>query len=193
MFKASGYLPSDAEEELVVKWAAGSLYTGEAETADFLCHGNILPAHNLTSRSATKVPDRLPTVADWDKFSDLDAVVKEVMGWHPVAPLGTPHMSVEDGMYDGYHVPKGSLITANIWVCFGFGRRICPGRVLADFTEYITVARFFAMFNESKTIENVKKVENGPDSQAIVISHPVPWKFYITPRSPAYEAVIGSV
>lgn len=60
-------------------------------------------------------PGRLPTVADRAKLPYVDAVVKEVLRWHPVAPMGIPHMSVEADTYKGYYIPKGSLIMPNIW------------------------------------------------------------------------------
>lgn len=78
-------------------------------------------------------------------------------------------------------------------VVFGFGRRICPGRILADITVYLSVARSLTVFNVTKVVEDGKEVEVKPEFQAGVISHPVPWKFNITPRSPAHEALILSV
>jgi hypothetical protein len=41
--------------------------------------------------------------------------------------MGIPHMCTEDDIYEGYHIPKGSLIMANIW--YGppfFGNRFAP-------------------------------------------------------------------
>lgn len=60
-------------------------------------------------------PGRLPTMADRPRLPFTDAVVKEVLRWHPVAPMGIPHMSSEDDNYNGYFIPKGSLLLANIW------------------------------------------------------------------------------
>lgn len=58
---------------------------------------------------------RLPKMTDRANLPYIDAVVKETLRWHPVAPMGIPHMSVEDDMYEGYHIPKGSLFLPNIW------------------------------------------------------------------------------
>jgi cytochrome P450 len=60
-------------------------------------------------------PGRLPKVVDRANLPYVDAVVKETLRWHPVAPMGIPHMSVEDDMFEGYFIPKGSLIMPNIW------------------------------------------------------------------------------
>lgn len=76
---------------------------------------------------------------------------------------------------------------------FGFGRRICPGRLLADNTVYLCVAQSLAVFNITKANENGKEVEVKPEFQPGVISHPVPWKYDMKPRSPRHEAMILSV
>jgi cytochrome P450 len=76
---------------------------------------------------------------------------------------------------------------------FGFGRRICPGRFLADNTLFLSVAQSLAVFNITKAIEGGKEVDVKPEFQPGVISHPAPWKFDITPRSPAHVHLIFSV
>lgn len=58
---------------------------------------------------------RVLGIADRPNLPYVEAVVKEVLRWHPVAPMGLPHTSVEDDMWEGYFIPKGSLLMANIW------------------------------------------------------------------------------
>jgi cytochrome P450 len=43
----------------------------------------------------------------------LRAVVKEVIRWRQAVPSGVPHRTVEDDVYEGYSIPKGTLIHAN--------------------------------------------------------------------------------
>ena len=46
----------------------------------------------------------------------LQAVVKEVMRLHPVAPLMLPHQAAEDGVeIGGYAVPRGATVIFNVW------------------------------------------------------------------------------
>lgn len=59
--------------------------------------------------------ERLPGVADREKLPYIDAIVKEVLRWNPVAPMGLPHMTTEDDVCEGYLIPKGALLLPNIW------------------------------------------------------------------------------
>ncbi|KAF8874029.1 cytochrome P450 [Infundibulicybe gibba] len=46
---------------------------------------------------------------------DVNAVAMEGMRWQNVAPLGFPHTSTHDDEYDGYFIPKGTLVIVNAW------------------------------------------------------------------------------
>jgi len=167
---------------------------------------------------------RLPTFEDRENLPYVDAVVKEALRWHPVAPLGLPHVSTEDDTYNGYFIPKGAMLIAGIWgflhdpkvyhdpmsfnperflgenpepdphtLSFGFGRRICPGKVLADTSTYLTVAQSLAVFNITKLVEDGRTIE--PDIKFLpgIISHPAPFQTDIKPRSPEHEKLIRAV
>ncbi|KDR66540.1 hypothetical protein GALMADRAFT_259045 [Galerina marginata CBS 339.88] len=58
---------------------------------------------------------RLPELSDEPDLPYVSALVKEVLRWKPVAPLGVPHYASEDDVYAGYHIPKGSMVIANAW------------------------------------------------------------------------------
>ena len=59
--------------------------------------------------------NRLPEIEDRDNLPYIDAIVKEALRWHPVAPMAFPHMTTEDDFFNGYLIPKGGLILANVW------------------------------------------------------------------------------
>jgi cytochrome P450 len=59
--------------------------------------------------------DRLPTFADRDSLPYLATTLKEVIRWGPTTPLGAPHCVEQDDVHNGYFIPKGSIIMANIW------------------------------------------------------------------------------
>ncbi|RPD61592.1 cytochrome P450 [Lentinus tigrinus ALCF2SS1-6] len=62
-------------------------------------------------------PDRLPDFSDQESLVYVNAIVKEVLRWHPVLPLGIPHSTVDDDELDGYFVPAGTVILCNVWAC----------------------------------------------------------------------------
>ena len=68
-----------------------------------------------TELDAVVGPDRLPAFADRDSLPYISAVVKEILRWRPVAPLGVPHSSTQDAEYNGYFIPGGSNIIVNLW------------------------------------------------------------------------------
>jgi hypothetical protein len=79
--------------------------------------------------------DRLPTIDDQKDLPYTIAVVKEVLRWAPVAPLGTclaflyftlvlivmlalvglPHRVTRDDEYHSFGIAKGTTVIANIW------------------------------------------------------------------------------
>lgn len=58
--------------------------------------------------------DRLPTLADRENMPYIQALIKEVLRWHPGSPLGIPHTSTQDDVYNGYFIPKGSILLPNV-------------------------------------------------------------------------------
>jgi cytochrome P450 len=59
--------------------------------------------------------NRLPQFQDRENFPYVDALVKEVLRWHPVVPMSVAHTSTQDDTCEGYFIPKGSSVLANIW------------------------------------------------------------------------------
>ncbi|KAG0699881.1 cytochrome P450 [Suillus ampliporus] len=224
-----------AEEEHVVKWSAATLYGGGADTtvsgiyALFLAMALSPDAQKKAQAEIDAVvgPDRLPSFADRDSLPYIEALAKEVLRWNAITPtsmcillshyLVSPHCVTEDDIHDGYYIPKGSLIIANIWfmlndprtyanpsqfnperflasngkepetdprmICFGFGRRICPGLHLADASVWISIAMSLAVFDISKVVENGVEITPELDPSSGTISHPKPFKCCIKARS----------
>ncbi|KAI0334579.1 cytochrome P450 [Cubamyces sp. BRFM 1775] len=59
--------------------------------------------------------DRLPEFGDRPSLPYVNALIKEVLRWHVISPIGVPHRSVADDIYEGYLTPGGSLIVPNVW------------------------------------------------------------------------------
>jgi Cytochrome P450 len=76
-------------------------------------------------------PGRLPTFSDREHLPYIEALIKEIYRWNPVAPMGDcyvfqydrmvlirvalPHKLVQDDIYEGYYLPSGSIFFANTW------------------------------------------------------------------------------
>ncbi|KAE9399837.1 cytochrome P450 [Gymnopus androsaceus JB14] len=74
---------------------------------------------------------------------------------------------------------------------FGYGRRICPGRVFAHSAVWLTVASLLACFDLSKASDkNGVAIEPSTDYIDGFISYPRPYECTITPRSQSIEKMI---
>jgi cytochrome P450 len=77
---------------------------------------------------------------------------------------------------------------------FGFGRRICPGRVLADATVYLTIAKTLAAFEIRKAVDvDGNEIEPVVEFEGGLISQPRPFDCRISVRAKEYEELIRRV
>ncbi|KAG1837787.1 cytochrome P450 [Suillus subalutaceus] len=51
--------------------------------------------------------DRLPTFEDRPSLPYVESVLRETLRWHPLLPIGAPHATSTDDIFDGYFIPKG--------------------------------------------------------------------------------------
>ncbi|KAL6864553.1 O-methylsterigmatocystin oxidoreductase [Trichoderma novae-zelandiae] len=77
------------------------------------------------------------------------------------------------------------------WAVFGFGRRVCPGRYLADSSLFLNLAALVAVFNIDKATDDRGNVmEPRLEFEAGLIAKPKPFPFSITPRSEGHAELI---
>ncbi|KAI5920501.1 cytochrome P450 [Camillea tinctor] len=223
----------DPKDEDIMKWSAATMYTGGADTSVSAMSTFFLAmmSHPEIQRKAQEEidrvigSDRLPSFGDRNSLPYIEAVVKEAFRFHPIAPMGVPHVTTQDDVYNGFLIPEGAIVVQNIWwflhdpsaypnpsvfdpsrhlgpnpcpnpydYAFGFGRRICPGKLLADSSVWLTVARSLAVFDISKGIdESGREIEPDVRFSGGLISHPIPFKATIKPRSPRHEELIRAV
>ncbi|KAH8991461.1 cytochrome P450 [Lactarius hatsudake] len=177
---------------------------------------------------------RIPKFSDFPHLPYIRAMVKEMLRWRPMDPLGLPHRSTRDDWYDSMFIPKGTVMIANIWhlnrdpttygadaahfnpsrfldangevapcspetkeeghISYGFGRRVCPGKHVANNSLFIDIAMMLWACN----------IEAGKDEQGNVIPidvdgwvedglliHPVPFAVDISPRFPEAVALLA--
>ncbi|PIL29143.1 hypothetical protein GSI_09192 [Ganoderma sinense ZZ0214-1] len=70
-----------------------------------------------TELDAVVGPHRLPEFADQASLVYVSALCKEALRWQNVTPMGVPHRTTADDELEGYFVPAGTLVSANVWAC----------------------------------------------------------------------------
>ena len=163
--------------------------------------------------------NRLPSFDDASNLPYVNALIKEVLRWRPVTPMGVPHSPIEDDEYLGYHIPKGATIVENQWaintndenfqdpfefrperwlqhpdqpLCtFGLGRRTCPGKQIAQNSVFIAVARILWAYNISHYYYNGTKVPIDPlDITQTLVGRPSPFQASFSIRSLAHQRIV---
>ncbi|KAF9030367.1 cytochrome P450 [Hymenopellis radicata] len=168
--------------------------------------------------------ERLPTPDDRPDLPYIDYIIYETERWHPIVPFGVPHVSLEDDIYKGMLIPKGSMVVTNLTSMslnegvyteptqfnpdrfipksqggagepilspFGFGRRICPGRFMADNTLWITLALLLATCRFEKA-KDAAGNEITPKAEFIVgtVRKLKPFPFELVPRTDKAAALL---
>ncbi|EPS35311.1 hypothetical protein H072_11345 [Dactylellina haptotyla CBS 200.50] len=78
---------------------------------------------------------------------------------------------------------------------FGFGRRVCPGRRLADANMFLTIAQSLAVFEIKKLVDPKTGIEIDRVVGATpgLVSRPTTFHFDIKPRSDEHKALIEAI
>ncbi|KAF8485183.1 cytochrome P450 [Russula ochroleuca] len=223
-------------------WFGGTMYVGGAESTSSQMVWWMLAmlAYPETQARAHAELDavvgraRLPTFADYLHLPYIRAMVKEVLRWRPVSPLGSPHRSTEDDWYEGMFIPKGTICIPNVWhmnrdpelfgkntehfdpgryldasgdlapglsdikeeghFTYGFGRRNCVGRHMADNSFFINTAiMLWATKIERKKDASGRFLPLDLDGWVDVglVVRPVPFEVEMTPRFPEAPAMLA--
>ncbi|KAJ2928661.1 hypothetical protein H1R20_g8457, partial [Candolleomyces eurysporus] len=110
-------LEATASRVCAVAYMAGAETTVSSAIALVYILASYLEVQTKAQAEIDKVvgSDRLPLVSDRQDLPYVHAIVKEVGRWHSVVPLGVAHANMKDDEYDGYFIPKGTLIFQNNW------------------------------------------------------------------------------
>ncbi|KAI0062717.1 cytochrome P450 [Artomyces pyxidatus] len=223
------------QAERAIAEASGSLYLAGADStvSAILTLFLALILHPDVMRKAQAELDavtggqRLPDYEDRARLPYVEAICKEVLRWRMVAPAGVPHAATQDDVYEGYFIPKGSIVIANLWAIlhdprvyqdpdefmperfltasgeprddpnlaavFGFGKRICPGRHIAENTLFIVTASFLATYSIGKAKDaHGNEIPVGRKYTGGVISFPEKFECSIVPRPGKAEELIAA-
>ncbi|KAH9925314.1 cytochrome P450 [Fomitopsis serialis] len=77
---------------------------------------------------------------------------------------------------------------------FGYGRRVCPGQILANDTVFLVTATILATFNitNARTLDG-HAIDKNVDYEGGIITHAPPFTCTITPRSADMEQFIAAI
>ncbi|KIJ25389.1 hypothetical protein M422DRAFT_273670 [Sphaerobolus stellatus SS14] len=103
-----------------VAFAGGTDTTMSAVTVFFLTMAMHPEAQKKAQAEIDSVigSHRLPDFSDRDSLPYVNAILKETLRWQTIVPLSktdTPHLSTQDDVYDGYFIPKGTIIIGGSW------------------------------------------------------------------------------
>ncbi|PHH74362.1 hypothetical protein CDD80_3123 [Ophiocordyceps camponoti-rufipedis] len=179
-------------DENCIKWTAATMYLAGVESTagtltSFLLAMIMFPdIQRKCQQEIDRVvgTGRLPTFEDRDNLPYVDAMLKELLRWNPIAPFGLSHIASEDIIYDGYTIPKGSVLVATVWsMChdssvyedptvfnparfLGPEKEADPWDIVFGFGRRLCPGRFFAdasLFLDIVTILSLFNVNKGVD------------------------------
>ncbi|KAJ7064313.1 cytochrome P450 [Mycena amicta] len=100
--------------------AASMFAAGEATTwgslSVFLLAMTIYPECQSKAQAEIDalIGNRLPEFEDRDSLPYVEALYNELFRWNTGAPLGLPHRSIDDDIFRGMFIPKGTTIMSNL-------------------------------------------------------------------------------
>ncbi|KAE9389986.1 cytochrome P450 [Gymnopus androsaceus JB14] len=112
-----------AYQEEVIKTASVAAYVGGSDTT-VAALGAFLIAMLMNPEVQTKAhhelekvlgPGDLPSFSDEPMLPYITAIVREILRHNPITPFAFPHLLIQDDIYEGYFLPKGSIIMPSIW------------------------------------------------------------------------------
>ncbi|KAG1742799.1 cytochrome P450 [Suillus paluster] len=127
-FVSEQLLPEDgstvgAQQEEIIKWCSQGIYGGGVDTTvaaatSFVLAMMLYPEVQKHAQAEIDVvvgQDRFPTFEDREKLPYIAALIQEILRWAPVAPQGLHHHAMKEDVYEGYRIPKGAIVIANIF------------------------------------------------------------------------------
>jgi len=78
-------------------------------------------------------------------------------------------------------------------ICFGYGRRICPGMYLGEASLFACIAASLTVFNIEKAVVNGVPIVPVHESTSGIISYPKPFQCVIKPRSQRAASLIADL
>ncbi|KAH7919454.1 cytochrome P450 [Leucogyrophana mollusca] len=234
----------DDNMERAMKDTAATVFVAGADTTSFTLLTFVLAMvlyPDVQTRAQEEIDavvgkDELPGFEHRSSLPYVEAILRETLRWHAVAPLGMPHVTTASDTYNGYYIPKGmseaiftlpilltnrslgAVMVYNLWAMsraspddadhfdparyllpygqlspkdsfsvspsFGFGRRVCPGKFLAEESIWIAVVTMLATLRFAKALDaDGREVEVTPEFTTGNVIRPIPFGCRTTSRS----------
>ncbi|TDL26767.1 cytochrome P450 [Rickenella mellea] len=111
------------EDEHDIRGLAGILYGAGQDTTMATLNSFILAMvrnpdvqRKVQAEIDAVIPyDRLPTLDDRPNIPYLEAFLKELFRWASPLVIAIPHAVIQDDVYEGYFIPKGTSVIASIY------------------------------------------------------------------------------
>ncbi|KAG1805788.1 cytochrome P450 [Suillus subaureus] len=112
-----------AQQEEIVTWCSQEIYGAGADTitsslTSFILAMMLYPEVQKHAQAEIDVivgQDQFPAFKDREKLPYIGALIQELLRWAPVTPQGLPHHAMREDVYEGYRIPKGAIVIANIF------------------------------------------------------------------------------
>lgn len=155
LMEDENFVNSTENFEFDLKWTANSMYAASIDTTITTISHFLLAMMNHPDAlkkaqqeiDAVVGQDRLPTFEDRASLPYVEAVLEETWRWGVPLPLNLPHRVMEDDVYNGMHIPKGSLVFGNIWA-------MCRDERMYPDPDTFDPERFMEMDAETKRKRN---------------------------------------
>ncbi|KAB5592112.1 adenylate kinase [Ceratobasidium theobromae] len=167
-----GWLPGTGWKRVIDEWRKQKEYITRAPymwTKEQIRNGSAIPS--IVQNILSAFPSHKPDAED-----DLHIRLMSATMFGAV-----PHAAMEDDVYNGYHIPKGSIVAItrdeNVYPdperfnpdrffdpavppppAFGYGRRICPGSHFAEMNLFLLISSLMYIFDITRALD-----ENGQE------------------------------
>ncbi|KAF9447113.1 cytochrome P450 [Macrolepiota fuliginosa MF-IS2] len=114
--------PNFPEEDLLSRDTCAVAFVGGADTTvstvqSFFMAMCLYPEVQKKAKAELDnvLRGRLPEFNDRPNLPYINAMIKESMRWQLVLPLAVAHMCTNGDEYNGYYIPKGTIVIGNGW------------------------------------------------------------------------------
>ncbi|KAG7089977.1 hypothetical protein E1B28_011601 [Marasmius oreades] len=118
----------DERTEDEIKWSANSMFAASSDAnVASVCQFFLamLQYPDIMKKAQEEIDrvvgsDRLPQFSDRDSLPYVEALLSEVWRWGAPTPMNLPHYTTQDDVYNGYFIPKNTIVVANMWLVLAF-------------------------------------------------------------------------